>query len=259
MSRVIYQQHMLTRHQVTVYHCINCDNLISTRKIDLIKHMRSHYTGTSIPHPCRNCALTFPTKKKLATHRKESHPRSVPKNSHRVCHECGQLFMGSSGLRYHLRHVHQGVREVACRFCDKLFASRPVRDDHERTHTGVRPFQCPTCGKCFGSRAGLYVHKRSHTDEFPHACTVCPRTFRWLQQLIAHVRQHTGEKNYGCGTCGRAFRTQNDLTRHTQVHSTDKLFLCLVCGMTFAQKRYLRRHEMTRHKPDTTFSLFSHF
>lgn len=247
-SRADYQQHMLVHHQITVYHCNDCNQLVATDRRRLLKHMRTHFKR-AIQYLCDMCPTGFVGKKTFMRHwRKHESERKNAKDRRYVCHKCGQVLSGSSGLRYHLRHVHAGVRDAACKHCGRKFANRAVRDDHERTHTGERPFICPVCGKGFGSRAGLYSHKRSHTDFFPFVCSICPRGFRWQQQLIAHTRAHTGEKRYICGTCKRAFRVRNELTRHLLVHRNEKPFLCLVCGLTFAQKRYLRNHENSRHK-----------
>lgn len=165
-----------------------------------------------------------------------------------TCHLCGKQYGRVTGLSYHLKHVHEGIKEHGCDVCGRKFAVKPALEDHRRIHTGERPFVCHACGKTFRAKASLYIHSKIHTDSFPYRCTYCEKGFRWRQQLLSHLTSHTKEKKHFCETCGRGFGVKNALTRHKLVHSDEKPFPCLKCGLAFGQKRYLKSHNKSRHR-----------
>lgn len=281
-------EHFSRMHSFKVHHCQYCDRIQGGNKFKFIKHIKIHLSGVEDKNFNCYCGEKFKSKKFLSDHLLQIHNKKfegwnkslneisvfqkdygkVVENSKKnkrkktfqneekteekyfTCHLCGKQFSHSTGLSYHLKHVHEGIKEHECDICGRKFALKAAREDHRRIHTGERPFVCHTCGKTFKAKASLYIHSKTHTDSFPHPCTYCQRRFRWRQQLLSHITTHTGEKKHFCEVCGKGFGVKNDLTRHKLVHSQDRPFLCLMCGLSFGQKRYLRNHEKTRHKKD---------
>lgn len=271
--------HLSREHSLKTHHCQYCDKIFCNNKSVFVKHIRKHLLKN------KSFGYSF-TKKffkaeksqsELYSERKCDGKTGIQKLSNRekyfvmtykhdrkensnfpiqdqmrgkcfTCHLCGKQFSHSTGLSYHLKHVHEGIKEHECDICGRKFALKAARDDHRRIHTGERPFICHTCGKTFKTKASLYIHNKTHTDSFPHTCTYCQRKFRWRQQLLGHITTHTGEKKHFCEICGKGFGVKNDLTRHKLVHSQEKPFMCLLCGLSFGQKRYLKNHEKTKHK-----------
>lgn len=279
---------MSVEHSLEVHHCQHCDLIQCGDKAKFAKHVQCHVNVAERKSlGCFSCGVRSSSRKLLNEHLTEVHKNTCEKcnksfqnatqfrkhhaivhksenqgkktnlhgkgpsdGKYYTCHLCGKQFGHSSGLSYHLRHVHEGIKEHECDICGRKFALRAAREDHRRIHTGERPYVCRTCGKTFKAKASLYIHSKTHTDSFPYPCTYCKRKFRWRQQLLSHITTHTGEKKHFCEVCGKGFGVKNDLTKHKLVHSQDKPFLCLLCGLSFGQKRYLKNHEKARHKKE---------
>lgn len=199
--------------------------------------------GKRGPFPCPECPRIFKSKIIYDCHLSEHAGVKLF-----TCHECGKQFGQPGSLYYHLKHVHDGVKDHACDICGRCFALKNVMQDHRRTHTGERPYICDTCGKTFKTKAALYIHSKTHSDLFPHKCSYCGKLFKFRQQMLGHMTIHTGVKNHTCDMCGKSFGVKWDLTRHLRVHSKDKPYVCAKCGVCFAQSRYLTTHERTKHK-----------
>nr|CAD7443056.1 unnamed protein product [Timema bartmani] len=145
-----------------------------------------------------------------------------------TCHVCGKCFKAPSGIKRHLKEVHEGVKDQTCEVCSRSFANRRTLEDHLRIHSGERPFVCAACGKTFKTKASLHVHNRSHSDVYPFPCSQCNCKFHTQHSLSVHLLRHTGEKPHACNVCGRRFRIKYELGRHKLVHSEYKPFVCMV-------------------------------
>nr|CAD7256262.1 unnamed protein product [Timema shepardi] len=165
-----------------------------------------------------------------------------------TCHVCGKCFKAPSGIKRHLKEVHEGVKDQTCEVCSRSFANRRTLEDHLRIHSGERPFVCAACGKTFKTKASLHVHNRSHSDVYPFPCSQCNCKFHTQHSLSVHLLRHTGEKPHACNVCGRRFRIKYELGRHKLVHSEYKPFVCMVCGHSFRQRKYLMNHNKTHHR-----------
>ena len=53
-----------------------------------------------------------------------------------VCDICFQGFNGPANLKRHIRVVHDGIKDYACRYCEKRFSKAQILRNHEMTHTG---------------------------------------------------------------------------------------------------------------------------
>lgn len=165
-----------------------------------------------------------------------------------TCHMCGKRFRVNQGLARHLKETHDGVKNIPCDLCGRMFSTRRNAEDHRRIHTGERPYVCNVCGKTFKQKASLFVHNRTHTDVFPFKCSYCEQTFRTRPPLMVHITKHTGEKPYACDVCGRCFRIKYELKRHRLIHSDEKPWHCTDCDLSFRQKRYLINHKRLNHE-----------
>lgn len=134
------------------------------------------------------------------------------------CHICGKDFPRSSGLGRHIKEHHYGVKNWPCSICEKKFAARSARDDHENTHTNNRPFVCETCGKAFRQKASLHVHKLFHSDVRRFECSVCGKKFRRASELKVHGYSHTGYRPHKCEVCGATFVLKKDIKKHMRRH-----------------------------------------
>ncbi|XP_068082244.1 zinc finger protein 300 isoform X2 [Anabrus simplex] len=228
--------------------CDICGRIFS-RIYHLKRHRRIHKIQVETPSKeeivfrCDLCGKILSCKSTLRAH------QIVHSGEKLTCHICGKRF-SQTGLHYHLKHVHGGVKNHTCDICGRGFAVKPAMEDHRRTHTGERPYVCSTCGKSFKTRATLYIHNKTHTDVYPYSCSYCHKLFRNQHELVKHLVTHTGDRPHTCSVCGRGFRARNEMTRHRMLHSDDKPFVCSACGLGFKQERYLKRH-MKAHHPGT--------
>lgn len=88
-------------------------------------------------------------------------------------------------------------RKFACEICQKTFARRTVRDNHQRTHSDERSFTCSYtgCGEMFKQKNEQTRHEKSqHT----------------LKEFVCGSELPSG-KRWGCG---RAFARNDGLLEH---------------------------------------------
>ncbi|KAH1023697.1 hypothetical protein HUJ05_003304 [Dendroctonus ponderosae] len=71
---------------------------------------------------------------------------------------------GATSLSRHMK-MHSGLKNFACGFCKKRFASASNLVVHKRTHTGERPYPCLTC-VLFAPEA-WDAHMHYEFDSFP--------------------------------------------------------------------------------------------
>lgn len=168
------------------------------------------------------------------------------RNRSRTCPVCAKVYTASSSYFYHMKYTHGQVKDHACQYCEKKFATRGSLRIHLATHTDEYQYECKDCGKHFKSTAGLYIHQQTHSGIMCWTCSECPMNFRWRTHLERHMKRHTGEKPYICAVCGRGFTIHCDLLRHARTHNAGN-FECDHCGGKFAQLRYLKVHMEKKH------------
>ncbi|XP_063003637.1 zinc finger protein 776-like [Elgaria multicarinata webbii] len=85
-----------------------------------------------------------------------------------ACRECGQAFVGKSGLASHQR-MHRAERPLQAgeggRRCFGGPQEAGPQGPNQRLHGGEAPFQCLTCGKNFAQKDNLAAHRRSHLHQ----------------------------------------------------------------------------------------------
>ena len=67
----------------------------------------------------------------------------------------------------------QGQKEAKpfhCQFCQKSFARKSQKINHERIRMGEKPFQCQFCHKYFARNYTKICNERIHTDDKPFRC-----------------------------------------------------------------------------------------
>ena len=69
------------------------------------------------------------------------------------------------------------IKEVVCKYCEKVFVTQNALVVHIRSHKGERPFSCTICNITFVSKGHLSGHLRTHTGEKPFQCVECLKVF----------------------------------------------------------------------------------
>ena len=89
-------------------------NVIIVETFSNIKLPQDTYLGCTVEEILRGQNLFF---------------RSFTKRNHK-CHHCGKSFHESSGLKNHIKTVHEGHRDLKCNYCEKSFSVSVVLKRH---------------------------------------------------------------------------------------------------------------------------------
>ncbi|XP_063545308.1 zinc finger protein 626-like [Cydia strobilella] len=140
-------------------YCEPCNTHFRTKQTlkHHLKTSRKHTNEDDKTFVCSECDARFFTERKLQEHVEWKHGTS----DQNKCDECNKVFRSSTGLRYHIKHVHQKdtlLRNKICDHCGRGFTSTTILRNHIRTHTGERPFACAHCPATFAHPAARYTH-----------------------------------------------------------------------------------------------------
>ena len=165
---------------------------------------------------CKVCEKSFPS-----AHYLKFHERSVHATNKTVeCTDCDKAFSGEYYLRQHRKRMHSASRPFVCDHpaCGSSFSVRYDLVVHLRTHAKVKQFACTFCDKTYATQRALREHKRTHTGERPFECNDCGKRFALPKTLRVHYRQHSGERPYLCSHCGMTFVQNSTLRNHLRNH-----------------------------------------
>lgn len=166
-----------------------------------------------------------------------------------TCSECDRQFADRTGLRYHINHFHNKVKNYECDLCGRYFSCKRIITNHLLgVHLREKRLKCDQCPKKFSTDSALYMHRKVHNDVLLFTCQICERKFRSLTKLKVHITTHTKEKNYFCEICNKGFAIRNNLTKHMHTHSKSFDFKCHKCDYAANQRRYLFEHIKRSHK-----------
>ena len=249
------QRHRRTHEEKKPFVCKICGKGYSRKPI--LKEHESVAHGkwdTTALHKCPDCPMSYPTKARLAVHRRK-HTGERPYK----CQFCSKAFKEGGNLKRHER-IHSDLKPFKCVVCGRGFNDQGNLQKHEVTH-GIKgqedrakagswkPFSCPDCGKSFKQLGYLRYHQRVHQQDILHCCTVCNRSFTQAANLKLHMKSHT-EKPFRCHICCKSYRKESKLENHIETcHAVKKCFVCRNCGKELSSKASLQRHEETHKGP----------
>lgn len=195
-----------------------------------------------------------------------------------ICDQCNEVLTTKRAFTAHKWQVH--LIGVACRVCEKQFATETSRRNHEKIHTGEprkkqkykRECYCkdPECPKHKFRRPTPKkpLSKCDHCDEvfvfrhdfrkhcwtlhnIGHKCQFCEKQFYQYAHRDKHERTHTGQRPYTCKYCPLTFSSQTSWKNHIRIHENDLPFLCSTCGDRFVTKTFLTYHTRDKHPSDS--------
>jgi len=102
---------------------------------------------------CTECGLCFRGRRQLVEHKRARHG-----DKRLACEQCQCTFVSSSGLKEHVKHIHDKLARYQCETCGKGYSIRSNYYDHLATHSGTRRNTCPMCQKQFIYRHSLKTH-----------------------------------------------------------------------------------------------------
>ena len=102
-----------------------------------------------------------------------------------LCSECNAVFSSRSGLSYHKRSKHEGVR-YECDQCDHSFSDSSNLNKHKQSkHEGLK-YECNQCDYKATIRGHLTTHKPSVHEGLRYECDKCDLKTTSRSYLTAH-------------------------------------------------------------------------
>ena len=170
------------------------------------------------------------------------------------------MFSSKGTLKFHMGHVHMGLKKNICDLCPKGYLNQRNLDHHKIIAHGIGKLVkhvCYICGKEVTSKTNLtkhisWVHGIFKKKEYKKVSVECPHCNKSINKacLKLHIkRMHQDHKPFPCKQCGRGFASGGELnTHHKKVHLKMKPFKCQICGKTYSQGDDLRHHIGTSHE-----------
>ncbi|XP_065370532.1 transcription factor grauzone-like isoform X3 [Calliphora vicina] len=197
-SKASFEHHMVAKHvprEEFKFECPECKKKCPT-ETKLKDHMRSvHDPQRTVI--CDKCGKTFKSTYSLKKHHELEHsdvpkPAPIPQQ----CEICGAWLRHLSGLKQHMKNIHEGVQtEHRCQICNKVSSTaRALKRHIYHNHECIRKFQCTMCDKAFKRAQDLREHTSVHTGEVLYTCPNCPMTFFSNANMYKHrQRLHRAE------------------------------------------------------------------
>ncbi|ODM89960.1 putative zinc finger protein, partial [Orchesella cincta] len=217
-------------------------------------------TASKKEYKCTICFKPYRSYQGLA-HHKRSHtnerpygckivpeilnPQSIQTLKSHFCPQCPASFALSSGLRSHIRVVHEKDQRTKrkCNICHKILAKSHIAA-HLKCHAKKMPFACVMCDKPFYALNNLKLHiQTKHLQERPFSCSKCPATFPVKYNLTHHIlRVHIFDEWYTLKcVCDKTFHTEYALNQHMTSHTGEKHYKCATCGKRYGSSADLQR------------------
>ena len=245
------KDHQEIVHQLrNIYSCGKCEHVCKS-SLELRNHLETVHGGRK--YHCNQCDKNFATRGGLRKHNNFFHlgkyRKSIEKNE--KCKLCSKAFERSSQLEYHIKSVHENIRDLKCEFCEKSFSSPNVRSHHvQKIHNQQKDHKCQYCDKCFWMPSELKIHVKSiHLNQRDFICNYCNQGFVTNGKLLKHIRQvHQGKKvqaNTQTHT-KPALELNSLLNTPTKTLDVSK-FECDICHREFTRKDSIERHKINVH------------
>ncbi|XP_057322752.1 zinc finger protein 354B-like [Microplitis mediator] len=161
------------------------------------------------------------------------------------CKECNLSFASKKKLKSHKQYRHNGRKLYNCEQCDYAnnYKSKFVR--HKKTHTRERPYQCFCCSSTFTYRNAFKSHLFTHIDK-NLSCDICHEKFTTANSLITHIIYYhsfsPSVRARQCKVCRELFPNRYSLKIHIKTHKNRSLFKCNICCYTTKSLQILLKH-----------------
>ncbi|XP_077495077.1 uncharacterized protein LOC144106226 [Amblyomma americanum] len=121
--------------------CEKCGDLF-TKQYNMEMHTRwKHWNSMEGIHNCTHCSYTSTRKVDIIRHERTHVDRRES-----VCHLCQKRFSRPDNLKLHMM-IHSGDKPYECGQCSKRFRQRVHARRHEQViHSRRYPLTCPRCG-----------------------------------------------------------------------------------------------------------------
>lgn len=200
-------------------------------------------------YDCYLCKFTKPPGCKfqlLRNHFKRSHiERRISSKS--KCPDCKKRFAFPHCVTQHISQHHPQYIPLICLICDRRFATRTERIEHQ-TQCNKPRIQCYLCRSTFKGVSRLQNHMvLLHTSERKHKCEICSKSFTLEVHLKNHLKVHGGGDAFKCDYCPRVFPLSSHKTNHERF--CVRTFICYLCKEEFSSFEQLRDKHLKTHLP----------
>ncbi|CAG0918252.1 unnamed protein product [Notodromas monacha] len=161
-------QHVSRHHPKKPVQTRVCDECgLQVDAVAFYSHSAKHRKD-KMTYPCSHCDRVFTCKTYRRRHTAKYHGVGELKMKScdrlKQCSECGKQMKNDEAFRAHMFMKHNiklpGLRQLDCRYCDRVFYVKALFRSHVMVHTGEKHFKCNICG--YGTRfsGNLTKHKK---------------------------------------------------------------------------------------------------
>ena len=161
------KDHYVRCHEkIKKFVCETCGNAYYT-KYDLKRHVDVAHLGIKIKKTNKNgnwsskkiTECKYECGYKGFYHAVNTHQKKVHEGVRYECKICNKSYSEISGLRCHIRSIHEQEKNQTCDHCGKTFFKKSALLTHVRcVHEGRKDFECDQCDKAYGTKHELKKH-----------------------------------------------------------------------------------------------------
>ncbi|KAI8124146.1 Zinc finger protein 208 [Lucilia cuprina] len=216
--------------------------------------LRKHFISE---HPKQKCYVTCCQRKLVQRVQIVEHIRYHLDPNTFKCNICGNVFLTSRNLNYHMhdKHTDEGQkRSFECSICQKAFTKKGALKKHMEIHDTDQTYKCSQCEKGFSTEQRRKIHERN-VHNADRVCDQCGKTLHGVAALKQHMLEHAGVKKpkWPCDQCNAELTSHSSLKRHKTVHETSKVYACDECGKIAPTQMSLQSHIRYSHKLERKF------
>ncbi|KAM7347411.1 uncharacterized protein ACRADG_006972 [Cochliomyia hominivorax] len=274
--------HSRQEHNTDGY--VKCCNRKYYKRCLLADHLNVHRDPNYFK--CLECDKAFSCKFSYVNHMKIHQMRETGGIGF-TCDICNKIFLKQCDLKRHaVKHLPEQEKIFQCEFCEKKFASRHLRKQHQSiTHSKKYVKFCDICGRVFYNNIPFERHMAEHKGEPSPVivrCEICDKEIAnkyLLQQHIKmmhtkenqqeqicpycsrvspnmkchkyHIRyNHILERKHACHMCDKKFRRPLELREHLSTHTGEALYTCPHCPRTFISNANMHKHRKLVHRKE---------
>lgn len=257
----------VTVNGMTKMKCAFCPRKILSQDACKSHLQKRHYRAQRYAkkNKCETCLYQARSYKDLRLHCEKAHSIKLAEYVW-TCDKCDFTTEDQKELHKHVNVEHgqqdpEGGRRFKCDLCSRSFSRRPYLEYHVKgVHDNVKDHVCDICGYSTSNPASLKTHikvvhdnvqdkdKGKGKGKVKQQCPHCSFACSGKEYLKHHINvKHDKIKNFICELCAYATYNQGNFKRHKDLHLGIKDHLCTVCGEAFGQKVQLAFH-MKKHR-----------
>lgn len=162
------------------------------------------------------------------------------------CDKCDYKCKFKSQLPWHVKQVHDKIKDFVCDKCDyKCSRNMDLQKHIKQVHDKIKDFECNKCDATFGGNSNLQTHIKAVHDKIKDfECPDCEYKCSTNGNLQSHIKQvHDKIKDFECPDCDYKFGTKSILQQHIKaVHDKIRDFECDKCDYKCSTNSDLQKH-----------------